>query len=638
MGPPQLIVRGACAEMRTSRVAALLGYLAVRGGRAVPRAEVAKALWAGRELSLAYQSLRQTLLYLRQALAEEADSVLVVTRHDLRLRPEAVETDLARFRALTARESKDDLVKAVDSYGGPFLSGIEDHWALAVRSELSLRLVKALLALAEEVRASDPAKALELVDRAIAEEPFHDGARAGRILALRAMGEETRALREFEEYEALLADEFGLRPAPVVEEALVHDAPRPKIAKAETADASEVYAAFRAAGQAEGALRLAIAMAPFWADTGRANQGIGELDRYREAGLAQTDVPTLASEVARTTAYLALCAGDTDRSMDEACVALSSAEDPLARALALCGIGSAHLRYGQMHEARIVAVQALRLARAFRLRNAQYEAWTLLSKAHTQDGALTRAAAAARRARACADPSSRAFAKAGIFLAAALIAPETRAESLQVLDEVLAVTANDRSVVGLGIRTMAARLIEETGDLQRAEQGYLQTLEERRTFDDPWGLAVSLTYLGDLRSAKGDHASAVSLHQEALAVRAVLQDRLGEATSLRGLGRAYVGLGDLESAMRAFREAARLYGESHALPGVASCLLPLAHLETEIGSLDLARRLAQRALRLLRTMSPAVRATIGPRSERLLPEAEALVASLGSDEGSSRPL
>ena len=631
MGTPQLIVRGACADMRTSRVAALLGYLAARGGRAVSRAEVAKALWSGRESALAYQSLRQTLLYLRQALAEEADTVLVATRHDLRLRPEAIETDIARFRALTARDSSEDLAKAIDSYGGVFLPGIEDPWTLAVRSELSQRLVKALLTLADEVRASDPAKALELVDRAIAEEPFHDGARAGRILALRAMGEETGALREFETYEALLADEFGLRPAPVVEEALSLETRRPKLAKIETASASEVFAAFQAAGQAEGALRLAIAMAPYWAEIGRANQGLAELDRYRETGLARTDDSALAAEVSRTAAYLALCAGNTDRSMDEARAALSSAEDPRSRALALCGIGSAHLRYGQAHEARVAAVQTLRLARPSRLRNAQYEAWTLLSKAHSQDGALTRAAAAARRARACADPSSRAFAKAGILLAAALIAPETRAESLQVLDEVLAATAADRSVVGLGIRTMAARLVEETGDLQRAEQGYLQTLEERRAFDDPWGLAVSLTYLGDLRSAKGDHASAVALHEEALTVRALLQDRVGEATSLRGLGRAYVGLGDSEAAMRAFREAARLYGESHALSGVASCVLPLARLEAEIGSPDLARRLALRALQLLRAMSPAVRATIGPRSERLLPEAEALVASLGSD-------
>jgi len=395
---------------------------------------------------------------------------------------------------------------------------------------------------------------------------------------------------------------------------------------------SEFYAVLQAAGKSEEALRLAIAMAPYWAEIGQATYGLSELDRYREAGLAAADHPAFRSEIARTAAYLALRAGDADRSMNEARSALTFAVDDRARALALCGMGAAHLRFGQTCETRAAAVTALRLARRAGLRNGEYEAWALLSNAHKFDGELGRAAAAARRARACTDPSSRAFAKAGILLASALIAPETRTESLQVLEEVLAAVVDDRSVVGLDIRATAARLIEETGDWDRAEQGYLKAVEERRRFDDAWGLAVSLTYLGDLRSAKGNHASALSLHEEALAVRAPLHDRLGEATSLRGLGRAYFGLGDLEAARASLREAARLYGESHALPGVASCLVPLARIEAEIGSPDLARRLGQRALTLLLGMSPAVRATIGPRSARLLPDVEALVASLGSDE------
>ncbi len=98
---------------------ALLTYVARRAPQSVAREELVALLWGDRPEASARQSLRQALLYLKQATHE---LVLVEPEH-VSLAPDRLELDVAAFEADVAA---DRLEQAVERWGGEFLAGAED--------------------------------------------------------------------------------------------------------------------------------------------------------------------------------------------------------------------------------------------------------------------------------------------------------------------------------------------------------------------------------------------------------------------------------------------------------------------------------------------------------------------------------
>jgi tetratricopeptide (TPR) repeat protein len=246
---------------------------------------------------------------------------------------------------------------------------------------------------------------------------------------------------------------------------------------------------------------------------------------------------------------------------------------------------------------------------------------------HEYEGNVAQFRAAARQAMQMAG-TARQRAQAGVHLAYGHAHLGEAEEARCLLNQALATLDHDDNRAAVTVRMDAARLFEELGDLARAEAGYQAGIEAHRRTGDRWSLPVALTYLGDLRTELGEPRIAITLHDEALAIRKETDDRLGSATSLRGLGKARLLLGETREARDALRESVRLFSEVDALPGVASSLLLLAHAEKALGSRPVARRLAERAVSILRALSPAMRSSIGPHSERLLPEAQGLLEEL----------
>lgn len=630
-GEPLLCVRGEPVGFRTARIPALLGFLVANGARAARRVDIAGALWPEREPNLAHQNLRQTLLRLRQCLGEEADETIVTSHRDVRLRSEA-DIDVLSFRRLVAGKSVDEFRQALSLYRGPFLATFTDEWITPFRAEMSRALIKGLLDAADVLVASDPAQAASFAEMAIAEEPFHDGARVRKIQALRALGEETLALREFEEYETLLLDELGLRPSQSVSEALNYPAAvrsSPAVETLPPTDLDAIVQVLQKNDRPSDLVRLAVSVTPYWIQIGQPEAGLRRLDEARERWTSPAEEPGLDAQAHLAAASLSIRAGYLERAIRDAQSALERAPTQGEQAEANLALARGHIRRRATLEARYHALQSIRQARRSRESVVQ-EAYSILANAHLFDGEAHRAAASARRARRAAEGSGNGYAQASTHLAFALKYAGDEAGARVALEEGLERVAGERSPATTGLRANAARLFDELNDFERAEAAYRAAIDEYRTFEERWALSIVLTYLADLRWTLGDAESAIALHREAMEMRRATGDSVGIATSLRGIGRGQAMLGDWAAARTSLREAVTLYGEGDALPGVASCLIPLARAEAALGAPGVARRLAARAVQLLRSMSVVVRTTIGPRSERLLPEAEALLAELSS--------
>jgi hypothetical protein len=88
-----------------------------------------------------------------------------------------------------------------------------------------------------------------------------------------------------------------------------------------------------------------------------------------------------------------------------------------------------------------------------------------------------------------------------------------------------------------------------------------ESLAMRRELGDPFGIAISLTNLGDVACAEADWVSARALYQEALPIWRELGGKLGIAFSLEGLAAVAASLGSSLRAARIWGAAERLRTE-----------------------------------------------------------------------------
>jgi predicted ATPase/DNA-binding SARP family transcriptional activator len=174
--------------------------------------------------------------------SRDADSTATVPTHHNALAVPLVDDALAvplLDNALAVRL----LDQALALWGGPPYEEFAD-WDTA-RSEAA-RLVE-LRAVAVEERCAallDDGRVDEVLadlHRVVLQEPLRERPRSLLMLALYRAGRQAEALRAFEEYRALLADELGLDPSPAMREleraVLEHDLERPSIATPPAASA-----------------------------------------------------------------------------------------------------------------------------------------------------------------------------------------------------------------------------------------------------------------------------------------------------------------------------------------------------------------------------------------------------------------
>lgn len=145
------------ARFPTQKTAALLAYLALARGKAIPREVLLDVLWPESDLSAARNSLSVALSSLRAQLEAPSVSpgssplgqVLIADRSFVQLSKEAIETDVSQFEELLKQGDATSLTAALDLYTGELLPGLSENWVVAERERLALSAENARARLAQ---------------------------------------------------------------------------------------------------------------------------------------------------------------------------------------------------------------------------------------------------------------------------------------------------------------------------------------------------------------------------------------------------------------------------------------------------------------------------------------------------------
>ncbi len=223
---------GTPGSFATDKARALLAYLAAHPNQTYSRSVLAGLLWPDQPEGKARQSLRQTLLYLRQTLGSDADW-LQVDRETVLLEPDPrIEIDLERFLSLVQANRQHRHRRAetclpclrrwetiVSLYRGEFLAGLSinsnlfEEWVLLVREQTRRHAMEALTGLADNAeRRDDLAWASEYVRRQIELEPWQEEAHRALMRLLALDGRRSAALAQYQTCRRILAQELGIEP------------------------------------------------------------------------------------------------------------------------------------------------------------------------------------------------------------------------------------------------------------------------------------------------------------------------------------------------------------------------------------------------------------------------------------------
>jgi DNA-binding SARP family transcriptional activator/ABC-type branched-subunit amino acid transport system substrate-binding protein len=211
----------------------VFAYLLAEQGRAVPRGDLAEALW-GDEAPATWEKALSVLVSKLRALLTECglDGARSLTSafgcYQLTLPPgtwidvvAANEAATAAERSLAAGEleqARADASVAESLARRTFLPGEEGRWIEDKRADLRETLVRALDCLAEAHRlAGDPRAAVRVAEELVELEPYQERGYRLLMLAQSAAGNDAEALRVYERCRRLLADELGTYPSPETE-------------------------------------------------------------------------------------------------------------------------------------------------------------------------------------------------------------------------------------------------------------------------------------------------------------------------------------------------------------------------------------------------------------------------------------
>ena len=232
--PLRLLLLGAFAVRQEPRALralpkkaqALLAYLAMQHGRAVPREHLAELLWGHSGGEQARRSLRQCLMAIRAALKNGADGALVIDGDTVGIAAgHSIAIDVADFERLAASQSVDNLDAAQALYRGEFLSGLAiasepfAEWVLIERRKLASTMSDVLCRLASaRGEAGQAQAAIADAERLTAFDPLREDGHRLLMRLLAEAGRRSAALEQYKRCADLLRRELGVAPEPATAE------------------------------------------------------------------------------------------------------------------------------------------------------------------------------------------------------------------------------------------------------------------------------------------------------------------------------------------------------------------------------------------------------------------------------------
>jgi WD40 repeat protein/DNA-binding SARP family transcriptional activator len=208
----------------SSKVRALLAYLAVEAQRPQPREKLAGLLWPDWPDRSSLSNLRYALSDLRKVIGDRtADPpLLLISREAIQFNLESHHwLDVAEFTGLAQGLSPEQLIQAIPLYQGEFLEGFSvseaalfEDWARLTREQLRRIFLEALHKLAVSLEASGEFEhALSYARNQVKVEPLDESAHRQimRLLALSGRGGE--ALAHYEVCRKVLKEELRAEPS-----------------------------------------------------------------------------------------------------------------------------------------------------------------------------------------------------------------------------------------------------------------------------------------------------------------------------------------------------------------------------------------------------------------------------------------
>jgi len=190
----------------------LLKAIVAGGGRAVPDAWLAQALWPDAEGDAAQQALATTLHRLRKLLGDE--EAIEVEARALSLNPTRVWVDALAFERLAAAEKPAARAAASDLYRGAFLGSEDAPWAMGTRERLRAKFLRLARDLGESHEgAGDWNAARATYERALEADNLVEELHRRLMRCHLRLGQRAEALAAYRRCRDVLSVVLGLQPA-----------------------------------------------------------------------------------------------------------------------------------------------------------------------------------------------------------------------------------------------------------------------------------------------------------------------------------------------------------------------------------------------------------------------------------------
>jgi basic membrane lipoprotein Med (substrate-binding protein (PBP1-ABC) superfamily)/DNA-binding SARP family transcriptional activator len=228
LGSVEVLVDGQVLDLGPPKQRALLAALLLHANETVATDRLVEMVWGEQPPRTAAHSVQIYVSELRKRFEGAGVPEVIVTRAPgYVLRAEADSIDAVRFeRLLAAAEAQvrsgdpavgvETLRTALHLWRGPPLADLSYHEFAQPHirrlDELRCRAIEELAAV--HLRLGDAADALTELTALLEEHPLREHAREMQLLALYRCGRQAEALRAYEGFRRLLADELGVDPSP----------------------------------------------------------------------------------------------------------------------------------------------------------------------------------------------------------------------------------------------------------------------------------------------------------------------------------------------------------------------------------------------------------------------------------------
>jgi DNA-binding SARP family transcriptional activator len=222
-GPFALRQDGREIRIKSLKLRAILGYIALSESLLATRERLVGLLWSESGEAQARAVLRQVIRELREILAEAGSDGLRIDSHEIGFEWDAIDVDVwSVVRAAEATEVHPLLLER-RHLADDLLAGLEDldpsfrGWVLAKRHALSDRLLRALeQGLARNLH--DPNKEARFAEAIINLDPTHEEACRRLMHASATTGRTTHALRAYKALWDVLDEDYGMEPSKATQE------------------------------------------------------------------------------------------------------------------------------------------------------------------------------------------------------------------------------------------------------------------------------------------------------------------------------------------------------------------------------------------------------------------------------------